>query len=128
MIYFYRSAVELKYFIWSLRKPNSLTIFPQALTEQEQRATRNFSHIQDYILHPKIFRTMLDFSYCFKIKHLFLAALPASAYNTYPAKNHAKLRHREYCSITCSVCQPSSYTMKAFLSTQQTKQLLSSPV
>lgn len=70
---------------------------------------------------------MLDFSNCSKIKYLFLAVLPASAYNTYPAKNHAKLRHREYCSITCSMCQPSSYTMKAFLSTPQTKQLLFQP-
>lgn len=46
---------------------------------------------------------MLDLSSCSKIKHLFLAALPASAYNTYPAKNHAKRRHRGHCSITCSV-------------------------
>lgn len=67
------------------------------------------------------------FSNCSTVKHLFLAALPASAYNTYPAKNHAKLRHRGYCSIMCPVCQPSSYTMRAFLYTQQTKQLIFQP-
>lgn len=95
---------------------NSLTTFPQALRDKDKELPES-SRMGKAIFHTVLLYSQASTSSCFTSKCL----------DTHPAKNHANQRLREYCSVTCPVCQPSSYTMKAFLSTQQTKSLLFQP-